>query len=102
MLVAYPVLLRASFGKGWFGDAVSHLKLKDTVNVNEHTADYGHLPDLSKVNTDNDVCFTFNGTTSGVRVPNGDWIKDDRKGLTLCDATSACFAMEMPWEKVRI
>ncbi|GMH49333.1 hypothetical protein TrVE_jg1381 [Triparma verrucosa] len=91
-----------SFGKGWFGDAVSHLNLKDTVSVTEHTADYGHLPDLASVNTDNDVCFTFNGTTSGVRVPNCDWIKDDRKGLTLCDATSACFAMEMPWEKLDI
>ncbi|GMH90194.1 hypothetical protein TL16_g11692 [Triparma laevis f. inornata] len=91
-----------SFGKGWFGDATSHLKLKDTVTVTEHTADYGHLPDLSLVNTDNDVCFTFNGTTSGVRVPDCDWVKDDRKGLTLCDATSACFAMDMPWEKLDI
>lgn len=92
-----------SFGKGWFGDAVSHLKLRDSVTVNEHTADYGHLPDLSKVNSDNDVCFTFNGTTSGVRVPDGcGFIADDRKGLTLCDATSACFAMDMPWEKLDI
>ncbi|GMH77274.1 hypothetical protein TrRE_jg7670 [Triparma retinervis] len=92
-----------SFGKGWFGDAVSHLKLKDTVAVNEYTADYGHLPDLSQVNPKNDVLFTFNGTTSGVRVKAGcDFISDDREGLTLCDATSACFAMEMPWEKLDI
>jgi len=92
-----------SFGKGWFADAVSHLKLRDTVTVNEHTADYGSLPDLSKVNKDNDICFTFNGTTSGVRVPEGcDFIADDRTGLTLCDATSACFAMNMPWEKLDV
>lgn len=92
-----------SFGKGWFGDAVSHLKLKDTVQVNEITADYGDLPDLTKTNSDNDICFTFNGTTSGVRVPDGcDWIADDRKGLTLCDATSACFAMDMPWDKLDV
>jgi phosphoserine aminotransferase len=92
-----------SFGKGWFGDAVSHLKLRDTVNVNEHTADYGYLPDLSKTNPENDICFTFNGTTSGVRVPDGcGWISDSRTGLTLCDATSACFAMDMPWKKLDI
>jgi len=92
-----------SFGKGWFGDAVSHLKLKDTVTVNEHTADYGSLPDLTQTSSDNDICFTFNGTTSGVRVKEGcDWIADDREGLTLCDATSACFAMNMPWSKLDI
>jgi phosphoserine aminotransferase len=92
-----------SFGKGWMGDAISHLKLRDTVEVTEHTADYGELPDLSKTNPDNDICFTFNGTTSGVRVPDGcDFISDDRKGLTLCDATSACFAMDMPWEKLDV
>jgi phosphoserine aminotransferase len=92
-----------SFGKGWFGDAVSHLKLKDTVQVNEITADYGELPDLSQTNPDHDICFTFNGTTSGVRVPGGcDFISDDRTGLTLCDATSACFAMDMPWSKLDI
>ena len=92
-----------SFGKGWFADAISHLKLRDTVTVNEHTADYGDLPDLSKTNPENDICFTFNGTTSGVRVKEGcDFISDDRKGLTLCDATSACFAMNMPWEKLDI
>mmetsp|Transcript_20558 Transcript_20558/g.26594 ORF Transcript_20558/g.26594 Transcript_20558/m.26594 type:complete len:418 (+) Transcript_20558:98-1351(+) len=95
-----------SFGKGWFADAMSHLKLEDNcgVTVNEHTADYGSLPDLSQVNTkENDVCFTFNGTTSGVRVPEGaDFISDEREGLTLCDATSACFAMNMPWEKLDV
>jgi len=92
-----------SFGKGWFGDAVSHLKLRDTVEVNEHTAGYGELPDFSKLNPENDMCFTFNGTTSGVRVPEGcDFISDDRTGLTLCDATSACFAMNMPWEKLDV
>lgn len=92
-----------SFGKGWFADAVSHLKLRDTVTVNEITADYGELPDLTKVNPKNDICFTFNGTTSGVRVKEGcDFISDDREGLTLCDATSACFAMNMPWEKLDV
>lgn len=92
-----------SFGKGWFSDAVSHLKLRDTVEVNEFTADYGELPDLSKTNPDHDICFTFNGTTSGVRVPDGaDFISDTRTGLTLCDATSACFAMKMPWPKLDV
>lgn len=92
-----------SFGKGWFADAISHLKLRDTVTVNEHTADYGELPDLSKTSPKNDICFTFNGTTSGVRVPDGcDFIADDREGLTFCDATSACFAMNMPWEKLDV
>ena len=92
-----------SFGKGWFGDAVAHLNLRNTVDVHEYTADYGELPDMSKANPDHDVLFTFNGTTSGVRVPAGcDFISDDRKGLTMCDATSACFAMNMPWEKLDI
>lgn len=92
-----------SFGKGWFADAISHLKLRDSVEVSEHTADYGSIPDLSQANKDHDVCFTFNGTTSGVRVPAGaEFIADDRKGLTLCDATSACFAMAMPWKKLDI
>jgi phosphoserine aminotransferase len=89
-----------SFGKGWFSDAISHLKLKD---VTEFTAGYGELPDLSKTNKDHDICFTFNGTTSGVRVPDGcDFIADDRTGVTLCDATSACFAMDMPWSKLDV
>lgn len=93
-----------SFGKGWFTDAVSHLKLRDLVEVKEHTADYGQLPDLSKVNPDNDVCFTFNGTTSGVRVPDDgcNFISDERTGLTFCDATSAVFAMNMPWSKLDV
>jgi phosphoserine aminotransferase len=92
-----------SFGKGWYSDAISHLKLRDLVEVNEYTADYGDIPDLSKANPDHDICFTFNGTTSGVRVPEGcDFISDQRTGLTLCDATSACFAMNMPWEKLDI
>lgn len=97
------VLHWESFGKGWFGDAVTHLDLK---NVNEFSAPYGSLPDLSSTaNGDNDTCFTFNGTTSGVRLPKSDpcgWIKDDRKGLTFCDATSAAFAMDMPWDKLDV
>jgi phosphoserine aminotransferase len=93
-----------SFGKGWFADAVSHLKLRESgVEVNEFTADYGEIPDLSKTNPENDICFTFNGTTSGVRVPDGcAFISDTRTGLTLCDATSACFAMDMPWSKLDV
>jgi phosphoserine aminotransferase len=93
-----------SFGKGWFGDAVSHLKLRESgITVNEHTADYGSLPDLTKTNPEHDICFTFNGTTSGVRVPDGcKFISDARTGLTLCDATSACFAMDMPWSKLDV
>ncbi|GMI24597.1 hypothetical protein TeGR_g11629 [Tetraparma gracilis] len=91
-----------SFGKGWFGDAISHLKLRDTVEVVEHTAGYGELPDLTKTDPAKDLCFTFNGTTSGVRVPNTDFISADRTGLTLCDATSAAFAMEMDWSKLDI
>ena len=88
-----------SFGKGWITDAVKQLKLDD-VRVME--ADYGHLPDLSAVDFDRDVAFTWNGTTSGVRVPNGDWIAADRAGLTLCDATSAAFAMDLPWDKLDV
>ncbi len=88
-----------SFGTGWVGDVLKQLKLG---NVTEHFADYGKLPDLSKVNFDNDVVFTWNGTTSGVRVPNGDWIDADRKGLTICDATSAAFAMDLPWDKLDV
>lgn len=93
------VLAWESFGSGWVTDITKQLKLD---NVNVSTADYGELPDLSQVNFDNDVIFTWNGTTSGVKVPNGDWIADDRKGLTICDATSAVFAMEMPWEKLDV
>ena len=88
-----------SFGAGWVTDVVKQLKLKD---VTRHEADYGELPDLSKVNFANDVVFTWNGTTSGVRVPDGDWIADDRAGLTICDATSAVFAMALPWHKLDV
>lgn len=95
--IGVDVLYWESFGKGWATDIKKQLKLDD---VHELKADYGKLPDLSRVNFDNDVVFTWNGTTSGVKVPNGDWIPDDRAGLTLCDATSAVFAMEIPWEKL--
>lgn len=93
-----------SFGKGWFSDAISHLKLRESgITVNEFSADYGLLPDLGKTNPENDICFTFNGTTSGVRVQDGcEFISDARTGLTLCDATSACFAMRMPWQKLDV
>ena len=88
-----------SFGAGWVTDVVKQLKLKDTRKLE---ADYGALPDLKSVNFDNDVVFTWNGTTAGVRVPNGDWIPADRKGLTICDATSAAFAMKLPWDKLDV
>lgn len=88
-----------SFGDGWITDAVKQLKLED---VRTLKADYGQLPDLSSVDFDRDVVFTWNGTTSGVRVPNGDWIADDRAGLTFCDATSAVFAMDLDWPKLDV
>jgi phosphoserine aminotransferase len=89
-----------AFGLDWSKDATAELKLE---NVTVHKAAYGEIPDLSKVNTkDNDVVFTWNGTTAGVRAPNGDWIAADRKGLTICDATSAVFAYDMPWEKLDV
>ena len=88
-----------SFGKGWLNDIVNDLKLE---NVNRYEADYGLLPDLSLASGKNDIVFTWNGTTSGVRVPDGEWIPDDRQGLTLCDATSAVFAMKMPWPKLDV
>ena len=93
------VLAWESFGSGWGADCKNQLKLTD---LNVYKADYGKLPDLSKVNWNNDGVFTWNGTTSGVRVPNGDWIADDRKGLAICDATSAVFAMDIPWNKLDV
>ena len=87
-----------SFGAGWVTDAVKQLKLDAEVK----TADYGEIVDLATVDTDKDVVFTWNGTTSGVRVPNGDWIKADRAGLTICDATSAAFAQTLPWDKLDV
>lgn len=93
------VLAWESFGKGWVTDIVKQLKLDD-VRVLE--AGYGQLPDLSSVDPSRDTVFTWNGTTSGVRVPNGDWISDDREGLTICDATSAVFAMSLPWNKLDV
>ncbi|RLA03342.1 MAG: phosphoserine transaminase [Gammaproteobacteria bacterium] len=93
------VLAWESFGKGWATDILKQLKLEDS-RIFE--ADYGQLPDLSQLNFDNDVVFTWNGTTSGVKVPNGDWIPDDRSGLTICDATSAVFAMDLPWNKLDV
>ena len=88
-----------SFGEGWITDAVKQLKLKD---VRAIRADYGALPDLAQVDPARDVVFTWNGTTSGVRVPDGDWIRRDREGLTICDATSAAFAMDLPWDKLDV
>ena len=100
MLGARPVTCLAweSFGEGWVTDAVKQLRLDPTVI----RADYGQLPDLSQVDWSNDVLFTWNGTTSGVRVPNGDWISDDRKGLSFADATSAVFAYDLPWHKIDV
>ncbi|PCH98617.1 MAG: phosphoserine transaminase [Rhodobacteraceae bacterium] len=93
------ILSWESFGAGWVTDVIKQLKLE---NVTHHSADYGKLPDLSAVNFDNDVVFTWNGTTSGVKVPNGDFIPDDREGLTICDATSAAFAQDLAWDKLDV
>jgi phosphoserine aminotransferase len=87
-----------SFGEGWVTDAVKQLKLEPTVM----RADYGQLPDLDKVDWSDDVLFTWNGTTSGVRVPDGEWIAADRQGLTFADATSAVFAYDLPWDKIDV
>jgi len=87
-----------SFGAGWVTDVVKQLKIDAQV----HTAEYGEIVDMAALNYDNDVCFTWNGTTSGVRMPNGDAIPADRAGLTLCDATSAAFAMDLPWDKLDV
>lgn len=86
-----------SFGSGWITDVAKQLQIEDH-RVFE--ADYGRLPDLASVDFRRDVVFTWNGTTSGVRVPNGDWIPSDREGLTICDATSAAFAMDLAWDKL--
>lgn len=88
-----------SFGNAWANDVKKQLKLE---NVNYISSDYGKLPDLKSVNFDNDVVVTWNGTTSGVKIPDGDWIPEDRKGLTIVDATSAVFAMDMPWKKLDV
>lgn len=101
LLGARPVDVFAweSFGKDWVTDVVKQLKL---TNARTFVADYGELPDLSKANFDNDIVFTWNGTTSGVKVPNADWIAADRAGLTICDATSAAFALPMDWAKLDV
>jgi len=95
---AVDVLVWESFGQGWAEDATEQLKLDARVL----RAEYGALPDLNAVDFQRDVIFTWNGTTSGVRVPNGDWIHGGRAGLTLCDATSAVFAMHLPWDKLDV
>ena len=87
-----------SFGAGWVTDVVKQLEIDAAVK----TADYGQIVDLASVDFANDVVFTWNGTTAGVRVPNGDWIADDRQGITICDATSAAFAMDLPWDKLDV
>jgi phosphoserine aminotransferase len=99
LLGARPVDMLAweSFGEGWVTDVVKQLKLKDARVLK---APYGQIPDLGQVDWTHDVVFTWNGTTSGVKVPNGDWIADDREGLAICDATSAVFAMDLPWRKL--
>jgi len=96
-----PVTLLAweSFGEGWVNDVVKELKLKDVITLKSA---YGELPDLGKVDAASDVVFTWNGTTSGVRVPNADWIAADRSGLTICDATSAAFAQPLDWAKLDV
>ena len=101
LLGARPVDLLAweSFGEGWVTDAVKQLKLKDARVIK---AGYGDIADLASVNFDHDVVFTWNGTTSGVRVPDGNWIAADRQGLTICDATSAAFAQDLDWAKLDV
>ncbi|CAM5467286.1 Phosphoserine aminotransferase [Afipia felis] len=96
-----PVTMIAweSFGEGWVTDVVKQLKLKDVTRL---TAGYGEIPDLAKADKNSDIVFTWNGTTSGVRVPNADWIAADREGLTICDATSAAFAQPLDWPKLDV
>lgn len=98
-LLPVDVFAWESFGKDWVTDCVKQLKPLETRSF---VAEFGQLPDLSQANFDHDVVFTWNGTTSGVIVPNGDWIKADRKGLTICDATSSACAVPMPWEKLDV
>jgi len=101
MLGPKPVTMIAweSFGEGWVTDVAKQLKLKDVTFIK---APYGALPDLSKVSSDSDIVFTWNGTTSGVRVPNADWISGAREGITICDATSAAFAQPLDWQKLDV
>src|ERR1700742_2482367 len=101
LLGARPVTMLTweSFGEGWVTDVEKQLKLKDVTVLK---APYGELPDLAKVDFSSDVVFTWNGTTSGVRVPNGDWIAADRNGLTICDAPSAAFAQTLDWAKLDV
>ncbi len=93
------ILAWESFGEGWVSDVAKQLKLAD---LRKLTAPYGALPALADIDFGRDVVFTWNGTTSGVRVPDGDWISSDRAGLTVCDATSAAFAMDLPWPKLDV
>lgn len=101
MMGARPVDMLAweSFGEGWVTDVIKQLKLKDARVLK---APYGELPDLAAVDFSHDVVFTWNGTTAGVRVPNGDWIRADREGLTICDATSGAFAQTLPFDKLDV
>jgi len=101
LLGVRPVTMLAweSFGEGWVSDVQKELKLKDVAVLK---APYGELPDLSKADPKSDIVFTWNGTTSGVRVPNADWIAADREGLTICDATSAAFAQPLDWAKLDV
>jgi phosphoserine aminotransferase len=100
LLGSCPVTMLAweSFGTGWVTDVVKQLKL----NAEVRTADYGALPDLGGIDPANDIVFTWNGTTSGVRVPGADWIAEDRTGLSICDATSAAFAQDIDWPKIDV
>ncbi len=93
------VLAWEAFSRGWMSDILQQLRLTD---CRTFEADYGKLPDLSQVDPERDLVFAWNGTTSGVRLPDGDWISADRQGLTLCDATSAVFAQDLPWDKLDV
>src|SRR5271169_2122793 len=101
LLGARPVTTIAweSFGEGWVSDIIKELKLKDVTKLH---APYGEIPDLAKADPASDIVFTWNGTTSGVRVPNADWISATREGLTICDATSAAFAQKLDWPKLDV